>query len=92
MWLRFADRSTVAVDSPHVSGDTLRGLVNGVHRAFLISQANRVEEREAAPYRTAAIALLSAGAVATAAVLIYDWTRPAPLVGGGPCPDSSGNC
>ena len=90
MWLRFANRSTVVVDSPQVSGDTLRGLVKGVRKAFLISPALRLQQREAAPYRTAAVALLSAGTATTVAVLIYDGTRSRYLADSGPCVDRVG--
>jgi hypothetical protein len=64
-----ADRS-VTVESPRVSGDTLRGLVQGVQAQFLLSPGSVIQVRRPAPVRTAALVLLGGGAIVAGAALL----------------------
>jgi hypothetical protein len=53
IWVTSVDRSTVILDAPRVSGDTLAGWVSGQYHEMLLSQTKTIETREPAPTRTA---------------------------------------
>jgi hypothetical protein len=63
-----AGDSAVVVDEPHVVGDTLVGIANGVRQQFLLSPQTTIEVRQAAPARTGALLV---GGLAAATALTY---------------------
>jgi hypothetical protein len=69
VWVTGADQTTVVLHGPRVNGDTLGGFVDGKYREMLLSDARTIQQRTAAPGRTAALAAF-AGA-ATLATFVY---------------------
>jgi len=90
VWLTLADHSTVVVQSPRISGDTLRGLVDGVRRVFLLSDATLIQIRQFAPARTVALELL--GGVIVAAIVAESRTNAAPAGLGNCCRNPQPGC
>lgn len=70
--------STIVVWYPHVVGDTLQGLVDGVRQRFVISPHTSIVTRQFAAAPTVALAMVGAGALAAYA---YETIRLRP----GPC-------
>ena len=60
----------MTVEWPRVSGDTLRGMVEGLPAQFFLSSGTVIQTRQAAPARTAALVLLGGAAIVAGAVLI----------------------
>ena len=75
VWVTRADHSTVALDSAHVSADSLIGMVNGKPERLPLSEATVLRVRQLAPGRTAG--LVFAGALgATALVFVRVGDKP----------------
>ena len=92
VWVTGADRSTVVLDSAHVTGDTIVGLVSGRPRRLALSEATVLRVEELSEARTLALMALSVGGVIGMSVL-------APSQEGGGCsiscaspPQGGANC
>jgi hypothetical protein len=90
VWLTRADHTTVVVDYPRVSADSLVGMVSGWPERLPLSEVAVLRVREPAPDRTAELVFLGAAGVLALAVYLVD--RPPPP---GPCvcnyPECCGN-
>ncbi|SRR6266699_3582047 len=84
VWVTRADHSTVALDYPRVSADTLIGMVSGWPERLPLSEVTVLRVREAAPDRTAALVFSSATGVFALAIYLVD--RPPPPPPAGYCP------
>ncbi len=69
VWVTAADRTTIVLHGPRVSGDTLGGFVDGQYREMLLSDTRTIQQRAPAPGKTAAVGII-AGA-ATLATFVY---------------------
>jgi hypothetical protein len=65
IWVTGADQSTIVLHGPRLNGDTLGGFVDGKYREMLLSDTRAIQQRAAAPGRTAMV-----GAVAGAVALV----------------------
>jgi len=74
IWVTRADHSTLVLESPHLDGDTLTGLVYGETLAMPVAHAVVIRTRVPAPVRTVAVALISSAA--TFGMLWYMEHRP----------------
>jgi hypothetical protein len=84
-------RRSVEIEAPELYGDTLSGLVDGVPSVFVLSGGMRLETRNVAVARSAAVALVASGALFAA--LMYsspDHTGAAPASCS--CPNVSPGC
>jgi hypothetical protein len=59
VWVTLPDHSTLLVQQPEMSGDTLVGMVYGEPARVSLTEALSIRTREAAPARTAVLALAS---------------------------------
>jgi hypothetical protein len=74
VWVTLPDHSTVLVQQPEFTGDTVVGMVYGEPARLSLSEALSIRTREAAPGRTAALALVSGGALL--GLFMYLQNRP----------------
>jgi hypothetical protein len=66
VWVTGTDQSTIVLHGPRVNGDTLGGFVDGKYREMLLSDTRSIQQRAAAPGRTAAVgAIVGAATLAT---------------------------
>jgi hypothetical protein len=87
VWVTRADHSTVVVDYPRVSADSLIGVVSGWPKRLPLAEVTALRVREPAPDRTAGLVFLGAAGVLALAVYLVD--RPAPP---GPCVCTHPDC
>jgi len=78
VWVTRADHSTVALDSAHVSADSLIGMVNGQPQRLPLSEATALRVREAAPDRTAGLVFVGVTGAAVLALYLVD-KQPSPF-------------
>ena len=76
VWVTRADHSTVVVDYPRVSADSLIGVVNGWPERLPLSEVTVLRVREPAPDRTAGLVFLGAMGVMALVVHFVDKTEP----------------
>jgi hypothetical protein len=69
IWVTTPDRTTLMLDAPRLTGDTLAGWVAGDYREMPLSDAVAIHFRERAPARTAV--LVTATSVAMVGAFIY---------------------
>ena len=69
VWVTSADRSTVILDAPRLTGDTLAGWVGREYREIPLAQTTAIRTRERAPARTAVV--VTAATVATLGAFFY---------------------
>jgi hypothetical protein len=74
VWVTLPDSSTLLVQQPEVSGDTLVGMVYGEPARVSLNDAVSIRTKQAAPGRTAALALVSGGLLI--GTLMYLQSRP----------------
>ena len=94
VWVTRADHSTVALDYPRVSADTLIGIVDGTPERVPLSGATVLRVREPSPDRTAGLVFFGAVGVMALAVHFIDHQEPGPFVCNYICTvrDSGGCC
>ena len=74
VWVTLADQSTLMVQQPELSGDTLVGMVFGEPARLSLTDAVSIRMRESAPARTVALAVVSGAALV--GVFMYLQSRP----------------
>jgi hypothetical protein len=74
VWVTLPDSSTLLVQQPEVSGDTLVGMVYGEPARVSLNDAVSIRTKQAAPARTVALALVSGGVLI--GTLMYLQSRP----------------
>ena len=63
IWVRQTDGTSLVIDSPTLSSDTLSGMVNGRFQYVPLANVAILRAREPAPGRTAELLLVTGGAV-----------------------------
>jgi hypothetical protein len=76
VWVTRADHTTVVVDHPRVSADSLIGLVDGQLQRLPLSEATALRVREPSPERTAGLVFVGAAGVLAFALYLVDKTPP----------------
>jgi len=79
VWVTLADQSTLMVQQPELTGDTLVGMVFGEPARLSLTDAVSIRTRESAPGRTAALAVVSGAAL----LGLFMYLQSRPDVGGG---------
>jgi len=74
VWVTFPNHSTMYVQQPELSGDTLVGMVYGEPQRVVLNDSVAIKTREAAPMKTAALAI--AGGVVLLGTFMYLQNRP----------------
>lgn len=69
IWVTRADHSTIKLDAPHLTGDTLSGFVDGQYREMRLGETTAIRARERAPARTAVV--VTATSVALLSAFMY---------------------
>ncbi|SRR6266566_1779027 len=87
VWVTRADHSTVVVDYPRVSADSLIGMVKGWPERLPLSAVTVLRVREASADRTAGLVFLSVTGAVALAVHFVDRASPSPCAPPFMCPD-----